>query len=433
MSVICIEDNEDDSWTTLPLTLNKEQNFIFQQSIERGQEYENGLRKYEELSSAIRNKVNDELGLIEDKYQNLNKKIQECIEYKAKLEKKEAELREVDEKLSMEFTLFEKWRTECKELYKDDYSKKLEEMNNSENKLKKSYDKLCNCEQVLIANINLYKEKIAAMISERSIKMLNRRTKAKDRKMIQFKLEFQNELTELTQKIDNARSVGKGLDKERKELIEKSHKIKAKDKEVTEEIAKIIELIDKCNTQHETLIKDYDTIKTKPFSTYGKNKVNLIKEQELLLTGDKIEQCFIELKAKSEQTKSKAKELEKSNRELVNREQALKIRVQKIEIAKNRLKKLKEVIDKRKGEVLIREANIKERESKVEQLQIEALGIEITKQALKRKQELQKASIAKGKDSLKIRENMLKQKEKHLGMYECKPYSIINANTKLHY
>eukprot|EP00826_Nyctotherus_ovalis_P030644 TRINITY_DN24469_c0_g1_i1.p1 TRINITY_DN24469_c0_g1~~TRINITY_DN24469_c0_g1_i1.p1 ORF type:complete len:171 (+),score=38.98 TRINITY_DN24469_c0_g1_i1:182-694(+) len=155
MSAIHIEDNSDDSWSTLPLTLNSSKPNL---SVTTKGEYENNLKRYKELSNAIRNRAVVELGVIGDRYRDLNGKIQEYVKFRNRLERREAELKEADDKLSVEFALFEKWRETAKEKSKEkcDYNERLNEIEKMESSLKENFAKLNNCEEILKEKISNY-------------------------------------------------------------------------------------------------------------------------------------------------------------------------------------------------------------------------------------------------------------------------------------
>ena len=401
--------------------------FIKDMAARRNSNFEYGARRFDELSFEIRKKVSCELGSIGDKYNGLNKGIQDCIKFKAKLEKKQNKLLKIDKELTEKYEMLQKLKAKWKETCgtNTNYANKIKQVINIETELKekekfldKNYDKFK-------ASTNEYKTKIKEVGSKLAgqkdeLEKLKEYWSERDQDLSRLQTEFIGNLKDIVTKIDETRLKEKELEAEKKESTQKEYRIQSEIDQITEKIAKVSKLADVYGCKENKMMENFNEMKAKHFKTFGKKKVLLIKEQELALMGNKLEQYSKEMNSRGAVLSHKEELLTKDKMELEAKEQKLKIREQNSETTKQKLEKLLEDNRKKEEELSHREAIILDKENKEEQLQIKALGLEMTAQALRRKQELHKRCIENEKNKLRAKEDKLKEKEEKIGRASCR-------------
>ncbi len=388
------------------------------------EKYECGMRRYEDLSFEIRHKVTTDLGLIGEKYAGLNKDLHELQRVKARLARRETKLaragKELEQKKAMLGKVADKWQELCGGTK---YAEKLEELAELEDHLIDKEKRIAVKEGALdkeIAANRKKSEEAAQRVAEfdQHLRNLRERAKTREEQLERSNTELSADTKATTEKEQTVERRKRELDAGEKAAKERQ-RILAREREQVEERLKGMEALrDGFRDKEKKVFESFNEIKSKHFKTFGKNKVLLMKEQELSLAADKLAQSRRETESKAAELGRKRQALEKIQAELAEREELIGNRETAVQTAEESIRMKKEATKKQTEELDERERKVAAKEDSEEQLQIKMLGIEMSAQALKRKQELQMRCIETEKIKLKEKEIKLRLKEEQLGGYK---------------
>ncbi len=378
-------------------------------------------QKGDEMPFELCPQLTENLSGVNVRYNGLNENVRKFQQLKAALKKKEVNLVSLEQKLAHKQQLLkttaEKWRDLCKEPAR--YEAKKRELETYVEKLKSRERHLKGMEKRMKDSVIEYRQKCKEAEEQeqeysRAADEWGRLCEAKER-------EYEKAIKAIGEKNSLFDKERRQADEREKELAERGRAMDEDEKrlsdlkkEAEKKAEEIRQVRESYAAEEAKVVENFNKIKARHLKTLGKKKELLLKEQELRLEEIKLCQQRKDLEATAGEIDVLDKLVSKTNSELTRRETAISEREQEARLEEKELEKATTTLRQREEEISKREALVSNRTDLDQQLEMKMMGIEMSTQALKKKQEFNSRTLESEKQKLKVKELELRHREQEL-------------------